>query len=65
MGYDEVRVVELVRAAAPVLRAALPEDHPSNALITRVTGSSMIDDAADERRLRQDLASVPATVFFL
>jgi hypothetical protein len=28
-------------------------------------GSAMIDDAADERRLRLDLASVPATVFFL
>ena len=65
MGYDEVRVMDLVRAAVPVLREALPEDHPSNALISRVMGSAMIDDAADERRLRQDLASVPATVFFL
>lgn len=65
MGYDEVRVVDLVRAAAPVLREALPGDHPSNALITRVMGSAMIDDAADERRLRQDLASVPVSVFFL
>jgi uncharacterized membrane protein YebE (DUF533 family) len=63
--YDDAQVAGLVRTAAPVLREALPSDHPANALIDRLVGAARSDGTIDERRLRRDLASVPTSVFFL
>jgi len=63
--YDDAQVAGLVRAAAPLLREALPSDHPANALIDRLVGAAGSDGAIDERRLRRDLTSVPTSVFFL
>lgn len=63
--YDDARVAGLIRAAAPVLREALPSNHPANALIDRLVGAARSDGTIDERRLRRDLASVPTSVFFL
>jgi serine/threonine protein kinase len=63
--FDDARVAGFVLTAAPVLREALPSNHPTNALIDRLVGAAGSDGAIDERRLRRDLAAVPTSVFFL